>query len=450
MINTDLENASKVMIGSQEAEAIYIGSNLIWNSVPYDAEIEYLESTGIQWIDTRYKHNTGLTKYKTSITLTNISSQYNSLFGARITSEGREAYYIGVQKNGIFYSCIGGNKGNSIGNLLVNTKYDIESNPSSGWIINNTSYNLPSNYSEQSVYNCYLYSLNQSDTNIENACMKVYYFQIYEGNDLVLDLIPVRIGQTGYMYDKVSKQLFGNSGTGDFVLGPDKNLSYYISGGLIFHLDGINKGNTTNNIIWEDLINQVQFVKNDINANNIEITNNSIKFTRQQSYYLESNDSSKEPSIEDLNNGDYTIECCIYPLTYNSGFIFGGGRAQNSKYPLCYIEDGKRITWSQGRAVYILPDNTLSQNNKYTFSISNNSFIINGQDYTSYKANKTDYWDSNNNRFIIGAATGGGASQYGFNGYLYSIRIYNRILTKEEQIYNQKIDNNRFELGLSI
>jgi len=30
MINTDLENASKIMIGSQEAEAIYVGSNLIW------------------------------------------------------------------------------------------------------------------------------------------------------------------------------------------------------------------------------------------------------------------------------------------------------------------------------------------------------------------------------------------------------------------------------------
>ena len=51
--------------------------------------------------------------------------------------------------------------------------------------------------------------------------MKVYYFQIYEGNDLVLDLIPVRIGQIGYMYDKVSGQLFKNSGTGDFILGPD-------------------------------------------------------------------------------------------------------------------------------------------------------------------------------------------------------------------------------------
>ena len=38
---------------------------------------------------------------------------------------------------------------------------------------------------------------------------------------LVRDLIPVRVGNVGYMYDKVSGQLFGNSGTGNFILGPD-------------------------------------------------------------------------------------------------------------------------------------------------------------------------------------------------------------------------------------
>jgi len=36
-----------------------------------------------------------------------------------------------------------------------------------------------------------------------------------------MDLIPVRVGQVGYMYDKISNKLFGNSGTGSFILGPD-------------------------------------------------------------------------------------------------------------------------------------------------------------------------------------------------------------------------------------
>lgn len=45
--------------------------------------------------------------------------------------------------------------------------------------------------------------------------------KIWQNNVLVRDLIPVRVGTTGYMYDKVSGQLFGNAGTGDFILGND-------------------------------------------------------------------------------------------------------------------------------------------------------------------------------------------------------------------------------------
>ena len=38
----------------------------------------------------------------------------------------------------------------------------------------------------------------------------------------IFDFIPVRVGSIGYMYDRVSGQLFGNSGTGAFIIGPDK------------------------------------------------------------------------------------------------------------------------------------------------------------------------------------------------------------------------------------
>ena len=37
-----------------------------------------------------------------------------------------------------------------------------------------------------------------------------------------MNLIPVRKDGVGYMYDTVSGQLFGNIGTGNFILGPDK------------------------------------------------------------------------------------------------------------------------------------------------------------------------------------------------------------------------------------
>ena len=53
---------------------------------------------------------------------------------------------------------------------------------------------------------------------------RFYSFSATDVNsdELAVDLIPVRKGTVGYIYDRVSGQLFGNQGTGDFIIGPDK------------------------------------------------------------------------------------------------------------------------------------------------------------------------------------------------------------------------------------
>ena len=53
------------------------------------------------------------------------------------------------------------------------------------------------------------------------ATGRIYYAKFWRNGTLIGDFTPIRIGTTGYLYDRVSKQVFGNSGTGDFVLGPD-------------------------------------------------------------------------------------------------------------------------------------------------------------------------------------------------------------------------------------
>ena len=50
---------------------------------------------------------------------------------------------------------------------------------------------------------------------------KIFAAKITDVDNTLYDLIPVRVGQVGYMYDRVSGQLFGNLGTDDFILGPD-------------------------------------------------------------------------------------------------------------------------------------------------------------------------------------------------------------------------------------
>ena len=61
MINVGNNTISKVYLGNQEIKKVYKGNQIIY---PYDAEIEYLGSTGTQWIDTSYKGNTTRMTFK--------------------------------------------------------------------------------------------------------------------------------------------------------------------------------------------------------------------------------------------------------------------------------------------------------------------------------------------------------------------------------------------------
>ena len=56
---------------------------------------------------------------------------------------------------------------------------------------------------------------------ISQARPKISSFKAWKSDVLIMDLIPVRVGTTGYMYDTVSGELFGNAGTEEFILGSD-------------------------------------------------------------------------------------------------------------------------------------------------------------------------------------------------------------------------------------
>lgn len=52
---------------------------------------------------------------------------------------------------------------------------------------------------------------------------RIYWCKLWrDSTTLAHHFIPVRKGQTGHLYDKVTKTLFGNAGTGAFLYGTDK------------------------------------------------------------------------------------------------------------------------------------------------------------------------------------------------------------------------------------
>jgi len=187
-------------------------------SLPYDAEIEYLESTGTQWIDTGiYPTNTTVAKLK----FMNLSYTGDVIFGM-YDSQKNSYRLFNYSKDAYFDTGDGVNVGRLITTdikIQINTIYEIELGNKyikdiiADTIIYGTTYNA--------TYNKTLTLNNYNNRNFSEN--RWYHVEIFDDTTLILDLIPVRIGTTGYMYDKVSGELFSNDGTGDFILGPDKN-----------------------------------------------------------------------------------------------------------------------------------------------------------------------------------------------------------------------------------
>lgn len=93
------------------------------------------------------------------------------------------------------------------------------SNSTNHFYYDSTSYSFTHNGTSYQGASLYLLIRPSASSTGINA--RLYSCTIKEGDTLLRNFIPVRKDGVGYLYDKVSGELFGNAGTGDFILGPD-------------------------------------------------------------------------------------------------------------------------------------------------------------------------------------------------------------------------------------
>lgn len=187
-------------------------------ALPYDAEVEYLESAGNCTISTDviptgddiriqtkvlYKGYTDGSSYIPWF-YTYVNEQTNTYRIVRFnTSNDAILLYNGARANG----------GGVNYKITLNNTYNIDFNRNR-YTINTSSGNF--NNIKGTENRGYLYLFNPK---FKGA---FFFFRFWKDDVLILDLIPVRKGNIGYMYDKVSGELFGNAGTEQFILGPDR------------------------------------------------------------------------------------------------------------------------------------------------------------------------------------------------------------------------------------
>lgn len=211
------------------------------SSLPYDAKIEYMEGTGTQWIDTGIYFDT--TKHGCEIDAILINDKYGTVTLCGIWEGSWDNNHLGSiingNFNGAYFFCPlkdfrGGNNslGIALAQLNVRNKVGfINHGLSNGEITVTRTVNTISDNIVMTnpyigvarhtfpIFGVKSYGRGSID---QIAHLKLYGFKMFDLNTVILDLIPVRIGTTGYMYDKVSGQFFGNAGKGSFILGPDK------------------------------------------------------------------------------------------------------------------------------------------------------------------------------------------------------------------------------------
>lgn len=215
----------KAFLGSTELKNIAIGDEMLLSSeppvpLPYDAEVEYLEGTGTQWLDTGIGYTNGiLAEYECSFS--NYSTTAPTSIVSSTSSVQAERFRLDLH-NTAYIRCIKGSTSklknatpriNRFYHIIHDTRnYSHIVNFKGTEQINEDTTFMISSVSPIAIF--------KNDVNITLG--KIKWLKLTDNNgDLVLDWKAVRVGQVGYMYDNITGELHGNDGTGDFVLGND-------------------------------------------------------------------------------------------------------------------------------------------------------------------------------------------------------------------------------------
>lgn len=187
---------------------------------PYDSEIEYLQSSSTQWLDT------GVIPYtntKVQVKFMNIASTGDVIIGYYTDSDKTDWRLFNYQQSTYFDIPGDSGNGNRINGDVTNTNTIYEYELGNFYVKDLTTNQYKIGQIDNIQYTgVSTITLNNYEAHYSKSNNRFYYIKIYDGDTLIRDFIPVRIEQIGYMYDKISRQLYENKGTGNFILGPDK------------------------------------------------------------------------------------------------------------------------------------------------------------------------------------------------------------------------------------
>ena len=186
-------------------------------------ELEYIESTGTQYIDTNVLVTDDIS-WEGRFLLKNDTSKAASIFGYRWTetptAQGNMRFVF-IYPDGTFAVRFGVNASRSnliiSGSEVITLKYENDKFYANG----NLFYTETDKNYDGEAQSGYLFNANALyNVDVIPSKMKLYYFKIWDNGTLVRDFVPALNpdGKIG-MYDLVGGRFYENAGTGTFIGG---------------------------------------------------------------------------------------------------------------------------------------------------------------------------------------------------------------------------------------
>lgn len=252
------------------------------------------------------------------------------------------------------------------------------------------------------------------------------------------DKLKAYVGSTG-----VDKMYLGNtlvySGSSEEEVPFDIP---YITDGLVFCVDGLNKGGVSNS--WKDWVSETYIPS----VGNVTKLSNGWYFNGSTSYF-------ESTGFTFAGSNQYTSEVVITPDEQASDvcvFCTQQGQSSNRWKPIFKIYTNgylhvntyiKNATiWAKDADLY---------NGIHTIGGNISRSYSNGVALTKASTSGTRQpLEGQDGKILIGCAKRNNIKEKEYQGIIHAIRIYNRQLTAEEILYNQSIDNARYNIGLNI
>lgn len=190
------------------------------SELPYDAEVEYLESTGTQYIDLGFYPNS-TTKMEVDGQFTKDVSTNSNTCGSNSTSgSGLKSFSIQYRSTGSVLMIGGYGVNNTVSDLK---RHLFVLNGYGKSYIDSYGSNAANTFDNGQVNQTMVWFAYKGNTQtIERwANFRVYSIKVTQDGEVLRDLIPVRKNGIGHLFDRISNTLFGNLGTGSFLYGGD-------------------------------------------------------------------------------------------------------------------------------------------------------------------------------------------------------------------------------------